>query len=170
MNLHRNLLLPAIVLFLVSAIYAQDAAPAKPKVVQQKPDGSIELLAIDSTVEGKRARIEKKGDNPHNIGYWTDPADTASWTFDLARPGKYDVEVEYSLDRRSEGSEYALEFGARKVEVKPKVTGTWLDFTKVKVGTVELSDAGTIKLVVRPTKKPGQAVLDLRAVRLTPAK
>lgn len=166
----RIMLVAVIALLLASPLHAQDAATAKPKVVKQNADGSIELLAIDSNVEGKRARIEKKGDNPHNIGYWTDPADTASWQFDLARPGTYDVEVEYSLDRRSEGSEYALEFGARKIDVKPKVTGTWLDFTRAKVGTAEFSSSGPVKLIVRPIRKPGQAVLDLRAVRLTPVK
>lgn len=170
MNPFRILLVPAIGLLLASALHAQDGAPARPKVVPQKPDGSIELLAIDATVQGKRARVEKKGENPHNIGYWTDAADTAHWTFDLAKPGKYDVEVEYSLDRRSEGSEYALEFGPQKIDVKPKATGTWLDFTKTNVGTIELASPGTLKLTVRPMKKPGQAVLDLRAVRLTPAK
>ena len=170
MHYRQTLLLAASALLLASTLHAQDAAPSKPKVVQQKPDGAIELLAIDAAVEGKRARVEKKGENPHNIGFWTDANDTASWTFELARPGKFDVEVEYSLDRRSEGSEYALEFGTHKIEVKPRVTGTWLDFTKAKVGTVDLTSPGTVRLVVRPTKKPGQAVLDLRAVRLTPAK
>src|SRR4051795_2583111 len=49
---------------------ADEAKP--PTVVKQKEDGGLTLLAIDASVHGRKAKLEKKGANPHNIGYWTD--------------------------------------------------------------------------------------------------
>jgi hypothetical protein len=146
-----------------------DAPAPRPKVVEQKEDGTLALLAIDAKVDGKQARIEKKGTNPHNIGYWTNKDDKVIWQAQVTRGGKFEVEVEFSLDKKAEGSEYVLEFGKKQVEVKPPVTGTWMDFRKEKVGVVEL-EPGLLTVVVRPTKKPGQAVLDLRGITLKPVK
>jgi alpha-L-fucosidase len=139
------------------------------QTIRQGPDGTLKLLAVDADVQGQKARIEKKGDNPYNVGYWTNKDDRAVWQAAIDKPGRYAVEVEYSLDKRAEGSEYVIEFGAadKSVHVKPEVTGTWMDFRTAKVGDVDLP-AGPLTVTVRGDKKPGQAVLDLRGVTLKP--
>ena len=146
------------------------AATTKPttRPAKQAADGTITFLAIDADVRGQKARVEKKGNNPHNIGYWTNKDDHAIWRATVDRPGRFVVEVEYSLDKKADGAEYVIELNDQTIHVKPAVTGTWLDFTTIKVGEVELPK-GDLKLVVRGEKKPGQAVLDLRGVRLIPA-
>ena len=136
--------------------------------VRQSPDGVLKLLAIDAKVIGERARIEKKGNNPHNIGYWTNVKDKAVWQAVIDRPARYAVEVEYSLDKRAEGARYVIEFNKTSIRVSPEVTGTWLDFRTVRVGEVEL-EKGTVSVTVRGEEKPGQAVLDLRGITLRPA-
>jgi hypothetical protein len=155
----------------VSSAQAPQAPPAtRPATppVKQSPDGTIKLLAIDAQVIGQRARIEKKGDNPHNIGYWTNVDDKAMWRAVVERAGKYTIDVEYSLDRRAEGARYVIEFDGKAVRVAPEVTGTWMDFRTVRVGEVDLAK-GAVSVTVRGEKKPGQAVLDLRGITLKPA-
>jgi hypothetical protein len=137
---------------------------------KQSPDGTVRLLAIDAQVVGQRARIEKKGDNPHNIGYWTNVNDKAVWQAVIDTPGKYSVDVEFSLDKRAEGAQYVIEFNGKDkaIHVSPEVTGTWMDFKATRVGEVELAK-GAVTVTVRGEKKPGQAVLDLRGITLKPA-
>src|SRR5687767_10324024 len=103
------------------ASMAQSPPTAKPTTqpAKQSPDGVLKLLAIDAKVIGERARIEKKGNNPHNIGYWTNVKDKAVWQAVIERPGRYAVEVEYSLDRRAEGAKYVIEFNKMAIRVSP---------------------------------------------------
>lgn len=160
----------AIVVLVVTKIQAQAPAAKRPATqpAKQGADGTLKFPAIDADVQGQKARIEKKGNNPHNIGYWTNKDDKAVWHGIVEKGGKFAVEVEYSLDKRAEGAEYVIELNDKSIHVKPQVTGTWLDFKTIGVGEVELP-AGKLKLVVRGEKKPGQAVLDLRGVALKPA-
>src|SRR4051794_7396019 len=81
---------------LSGSVRAEDP-PKTPTVVKQKDDGSLTLLAIDATVHGRKAKLEKKGSNPHNIGYWTDVKDTVTWEATLEKAGAFSVALEYSL-------------------------------------------------------------------------
>ena len=164
-------ILAAMVALVTIQLRAQAPAAKRPATqpAKQAADGTLKFLAIDADVQGQKARIEKKGNNPHNIGYWTNKDDKAVWHGTVEKGGKFTVEVEYSLDKRAEGAEYVIELNDKSIRVKPEVTGTWLDFKTITVGEVELP-VGKLKLVVRGEKKPGQAVLDLRGVRLIPKK
>jgi hypothetical protein len=169
--LHTGFILAAATIALLAATLRAQAPAAKRPATQptrQGPDGTLKFLAIDADVQGQKARVEKKGNNPHNIGYWTNKDDKAVWHGTLEKGGKFTVEVEYSLDQRAQGAEYVIELNDKSIHVKPEVTGTWLDFKTATVGEVELAP-GKLKLVVRGEKKPGQAVLDLRGVTLKPA-
>ena len=58
--------------------------PGKQQVgvpLRQAGDGALTLLAGDADVHAANARLEKKGSNPYNIGYWTNVNDTVSWGF-----------------------------------------------------------------------------------------
>ncbi|MEZ0267246.1 MAG: hypothetical protein ACAI43_21135, partial [Phycisphaerae bacterium] len=146
-----------------------DPRPEKP-VVKQGEDKTLTLLAVDATVNGAKAKLEKKGENPMNIGYWTNDQDTVTWRATLTAGGKFDVNLEYSLAPNSKGAEIAIEFGKdQKVAVPLEAGKSFLDFRTVKVGQVELA-AGEVTVTVRPVKKPGVAVMDLRQIVLKPAK
>jgi hypothetical protein len=47
-------------------------------------------------------------------------------------------------------------------------TGSFTSWTNRAIGTFALSTAGTYTISVKPQKKPGLAVMDLRAITLTP--
>ena len=165
-------LVVAVSMWVAGPLRGADApAPAAgQKEVTQREDGGITLLAIDAKVHGKKARLEKKGDNPHNIGYWTDVKDTVTWDVTVSKGGTFDVGLEYSLAPNSAGAVIAIEFGkARPVEVPLQAGKSFLDFRTVDLGRVELA-AEKMTVTVRPLKKPGVAVMDLRRIELKPAK
>jgi hypothetical protein len=84
--------------------------------------------------------------------------------------GSFAVELEYSLAPNSAGSEIAIVFGKEKrIEVPLQAGKDFLDFRAAEVGRVELP-AGEIHVTVRPVKKPGVAVMDLRRIELKPVR
>jgi arylsulfatase A-like enzyme len=134
-----------------------DATPAGPNAL-------IFLEARDAKVQAKKLRYE---DPPQKdtLGYWVDPADTASWTFAVAQPGKYRVSVLQGCGKGSGGSLVALEVGAAKAEFTVEETGHFQRFIPREVGVLALT-AGENTLTVRPLRKQGAAVMDLRRVTL----
>jgi len=137
---------------------------------KQQADGTLTLLAVDADVHGSNVRLEKKGQNPPNIGYWTNVKDTVTWEVTLEKGGTFRVALEYSLAPNSKGATIAIEFGkAKTIEVPLEAGKDFLDFRTVDLGKVELP-AGAVTVTVRPLKKPGVAVMDLRRIELKPAK
>ena len=47
--------------------------------IRQGGDGSVVLHARDATIHGRTPRYES-GDGKDNIGYWSNPKDSVSWT------------------------------------------------------------------------------------------
>jgi alpha-L-fucosidase len=132
-------------------------------------DGSVELKAVDATVHGETARYES-GDGKDNIGFWTDPQDYVSWDFTIGKAGTFDVEITLACDQGTGGSEYAVSVGGQELTGKVKETGSWTDFVTEKLGSVQMGEAGKYTLTVKPSTKPGLAVMNLKAIRLVPAK
>jgi arylsulfatase A-like enzyme len=128
------------------------------------PNALIFLEAKDAQVQAKKLKYE---DPPQKdtLGFWVDPADTASWTFPVAQPGKYRVSVLQGCGKGSGGSTVALEVGAARAEFTVVETGHFQRFVPREVGVLELA-AGANTLTVRPVKKKGAAVMDLRRVTL----
>jgi alpha-L-fucosidase len=62
----------------------------------QESDGSVRLMASEASLHGGLAY--ENGGGKDNIGYWTNPADTASWTFKVDRPGKFKVTAEIAAE------------------------------------------------------------------------
>ena len=128
------------------------------------PNALIFLEARDAKVQAKKLKYE---DPPQKdtLGFWVDPADTASWKFPVAQAGKYRVSVLQGCGKGSGGSIVALEVGAARAEFTVEETGHFQRFIPREVGLLELA-AGENTLTVRPLKKKGAAVMDLRRVTL----
>ena len=138
------------------------------KTIRPGADRSLTLLAIDAEVIAKRAKLERKGENPHNIGYWTDVNDIVRWDVAVDKPGRYQVELEYSAAPNSAGSEYAVEVLDQSIKSKIEATKSFVDFKTITLGTIEIKRSGTGNVTVRPITKPGVAVMDLRRIILRP--
>lgn len=140
-----------------------------PASITQAEDGTILLHARDVTIHGKTVRYEPQ---PHKntIGFWTKQDDWVSWTFSVAKPGTFAVEILQGCGKGSGGAEVALAIGEQAVTFTVEDTGHFQNFVKRNVGKVVITEAGMVTLTVKPKTKPGVAVMDLRQVLLTPVK
>lgn len=136
-------------------------------VPRQNPDGSLELQARDAKVNGNSAGYEQAKDC---IGFWTDVKDSVEWEFEVRRPGEVRLELELACPADSAGSTFEVQVGGQTVKGKVSSTGSWETFQKLDLGKIALVTPGRMKLVVKPTAKPGLAVMNLRAVRFVPSR
>ena len=141
-----------------------------PFAVYPSKDGALVLLPHDATLEGKSLKVEQVGvigDVKYNLGYWLDPAESASWPIAGQRAGKYRVVAELGCKNESAGAMASIECGASRVEFKVEGTGGWQDYRAVTLGTLEIP-AGNSVVSLRASTKPGEAVMNVRSIRLEP--
>jgi hypothetical protein len=130
--------------------------------VQADADGSINLSAKDAVLNARKAKL-----NGEVIGSWTDQRDAILWDFLPKSAGKYKVEVTYASDKDSAGSEYAVNVGDSKLAGKVESTGGNDSWRSVNVGEIDFGE-GLQTLMIRPTKLAKDALMNLKAVKLTP--
>ncbi len=153
-----------------TSVDAQLPTP-NPNYVPHPPaaDGTITLPGKNAEIRGVQLRFEPL---PHKntLGFWTNVQDSVRWEFQLAQPGKYEVEATVGCGNGSGGSEVAFRFGKQELLMTVEVTGGFQKFVPRKIGTVEFTTAGRHELIVQPLSKPGPAVMDLPQVVLRPVK
>jgi hypothetical protein len=141
------------------------AQAAEPKRIQQAKDGSVVLPARDVVIHGTTVRYEP---DKNTIGYWFKREDWVSWELEVSAPGTFVLEVLHGCGSDSAGSHYTIEIADQKLQDKVQDTGSFHNFRLRKVGEVKIEKPGNYTLAVRVDDKPGRAVMDLRAVTLTP--
>ncbi len=158
----RTWLVVAVSLTWVS-VKATEIRPAN----TQRADGTIVLLATNADVHGKTIRYEPQ---PHKntIGFWTKAEDWVSWNFLVSVPGKFEVELTQACGKGSGGSEVAFSIGEQVIKEIVPDTGAFTNWTNRVIGTFTLAQPGDYTIEVKPVKKPGLAVMDLRAIALKP--
>ena len=134
------------------------------KVRVTPASGDIRLHAKDATVHGTQARYEEAS-YKNVIGFWTTPEDWASWDFEVAKAGRYEVEVQQGCS--GGGSEVAVELAGQTLTFTVENTGHFQNMIARTIGEVDLP-AGKQSLAVKPQTKKGGAVMDLRRVVLRP--
>jgi arylsulfatase A len=134
----------------------------------QAADGLVTLPAKTADVHGMQLRFEPA---PHKntLGYWTRVDDSASWEFQLARPGTFRVEVLQGCGCGQGGSIVEVTVADQSLTFTVEDTGGFQNFKAREIGTVRLEKAGRYTLTVRPKTKAKGAVMDLRSIRLIPA-
>ena len=158
---------------LVSSLLAltgsgQETKPAPPAGKPQA-DGVLQLEAGAATVHGKTARFQVL-EGIGNICYWTNPGDWLSWDFSIPQTGEFVLELKYSCQSGSQGSEFDLTLGDQKIACRIQDhTDTWYDHQLLRLGRLNVAQAGPQTLTLRPTRKPGEAVMNLVWLRLIPA-
>jgi alpha-L-fucosidase len=161
-----------------------------PQVLTQLANGKVELLVGEAKMHGDTFKLQSSGLN-ENIGCWTTMKDWANWEFKVNKPGKFDVVLNLACDPNNTGSQYdvivagekktvkkgplsrkrvVLAQPEQKVSGKVESTGGWDKFIDVKVGDLTISQSGMHTLSIKPTSMPHGAVMNLKAIVLTPAK
>ena len=136
----------------------------RPEVVKATADGSIKLLATQCEIYGNTIVFEAAY---KNLGYWSSESDQAVWSLDLAKAGKYAVELDYACENGVAGNGFVLDAGSVRLTGKIEGTGSWDTYKQAKLGSVELK-TGPQKLSFRSQGKIQGALLDLRSLRLIP--
>jgi hypothetical protein len=134
--------------------------------VQPDPRGEVILWASKAEIHGTRTRYEEQG-GVDNIGYWNDVHDYVTWVFAVAQAGTYKVELTYACNPADAGSTYTIDVGGQLVSGTVQATRNWQTFQTVTVGELQLA-AGTHTLAVRATKMAHTAVMNVRAIILSP--
>jgi alpha-L-fucosidase len=130
----------------------------------QKYDGSVTLPASEARLHGSTFNYESGGPLD-NIGSWMNPNDWADWEFKVEQPGKFTVSAIISSPA---ASPFELSTGGQTLRCTAPVTGDYVTFRPVTLGTIEIPAAGTVALAVHPIKD-GWQPMNLKAVKLTPA-
>jgi hypothetical protein len=138
----------------------------------QAADATVVLHGRDATVLGTTLRYET-AEAKQTLGFWTKPADAATWTFTVTEPGEFDVEVLQGCGKGQGGSEMAVVFDAaaaapRTLAFTAEDTGGFQQFRPRVIGRVKLA-AGGHTLRIQPERIAKAAACDIRQVRLLPA-
>jgi lysophospholipase L1-like esterase/pimeloyl-ACP methyl ester carboxylesterase len=129
-------------------------------------NGIVVLHASNAVVHGTMLRYEPQT-NKNCLGYWTKAEDWAEWLFETARAGSFEVEVWQGCGKGQGGSEVAVEIGGKRLDFVVEDTGHFQNFIPRRIGRVALP-VGRHALAVKPQRKQGAAVMDIRRVRLLP--
>ena len=136
----------------------------KPSTTPAK--GDVRLQAKDARTHGKNLRYEA-APNKNTLGYWTNEKDWADWEFDVAKGGKYEVEIQQGCGKGSGGANVVVEVDGQSLPLTVQDTGHFQSMIRRVIGQVELTP-GKHQLSVKPQTKPGVAVMDLRQVVFRP--
>ena len=160
----KGLELNAAALMNLKAVTLRPAPEGKPVV--QAADGTIEIDSSAATVHSTKMQYER---NPKKLclGFWVNPADWASFTFTLKKPGKYRVELTQGCGG-SGGSEVDLIAGGKTIPFVVEGTGGFQNWKARDLGEVHFAEAGEQRLEVRPRTKKGGAVMDIRRIWMLP--
>ncbi len=149
-----------------------DAVAPSPFLVFPSASGVATLTPHDATLEGPQIRVERVGvigDVRHNIGYWLDPKATASWPVGIGatQGGRFRVEIDLACKDESAGAEveFEVEGGAGVLSLTVPATGGWQEYRTVVLGEVAVP-MGSHRAILRAKSKPGEAVVNVREVRL----
>jgi alpha-L-fucosidase len=107
----------------------------------------------------------ESGNGKDNVGYWTNPEDTANWTFRVDRPGKFSVTAEIAAEA---SGNFEVICGGQKLSGAAPATKDYTKFKRANLtGALDLA-AGSVTLTVKPVAE-GWQPMNLRSIRLVPA-
>ena len=136
----------------------------------QDKDGSLLLLAEDAYIHNNEgstdAKLQDRGEEPDNIGYWNDKEATVEWDFKITQPGTFNIIAELASEA---DSRFVITAGKSTINGTALSTGSYGTYRKHPVGTLEFASEGDYTLKIKPDSK-AWSPLNLRRVTLVPAK
>lgn len=130
------------------------------------PHGDLLLHSRSASVHGTVLRYEPMPFKD-TLGWWARAEDWVDWTFDLTQSGVFEVELTQGCGRGSAGSQVELRVAEQVIPWTVEETGHFQNFVVRRLGRVTLTP-GRHTLAIRPVRKIGGAVMDLRQIRLVP--
>ncbi|MFC7337795.1 alpha-L-fucosidase [Haloferula chungangensis] len=134
--------------------------------IKQNKDGSVTLLAEDAYIhnnEGSQnAALQDRGDDPWNIGLWTDKEATVEWDFKLAEPATFEVIAEIALEK---DSKLSFTVNGETIKASAKATGGYGNYEKQSLGSFSVNSTGNLNIRFKPDGKNWNPI-NLRGVEL----
>lgn len=134
-------------------------------VLAQRADGSLDLRPGDADLLGDAVQVEGNGD-AENIGFWTNPDDRVQWMFRAVVPGRYSLTAEVASPA---SPMIGVEFEGKYTLVTIPNTGSYTAYKAIDLGTIEISRAGQVSLLIRTNSRPWQP-FNLRTIKMRPVK
>ncbi len=138
----------------------------RPPVIPQPADGALALRAADAEIIGDHLGLLPE-DEP-TLGFWSSLDSHPLWRVNLNRAGNYHVEVLYAVPPHRQGTVAEILFDDQRLPFAAEGTGSWREFRRVTAGVVALETNEELTIRVVPVRIPVGAVMNLRAVFLTP--
>ncbi|GEO03381.1 hypothetical protein AAE02nite_10450 [Adhaeribacter aerolatus] len=137
----------------------------EPELVVPEKDGTLRLLAEKGRGLGPKIKYM-----PEWKAYgWFTADDQVEWEVQVKK-GSYDVYLEWSVSDQEAGKPFVFKVGDQTLTGTVEPSGSWEDFKTVKIGHLKLR-SGRQKMVFKPNSKfDTGAILDLREIKLVPAK
>lgn len=135
----------------------------------QLSGGRIVLHSSTAKTHGEKLKYEDP-EKKNTLGFWVNPADWASWDFEVMQPGTYEIHIWQGCGKGSGDSEVEIKSAGQSSPFKVEDTGHFQNFKERVIGKVTFDKVGPQALEVRALSKPGAAVMDLRQVVLVPVK
>ena len=132
----------------------------------QQGDGLVSMHASTADVHGIMLRYEPLP-NKDTLGFWVRQEDWASFEFTLTRPGKYHLVPHVGCGTNG-GSLVHFEVAGQTLPLTVPATGGFQKFVPQDLGVVTFDKPGRYTLTIKPQKKEGVAVMDVRLVVLKP--
>lgn len=136
--------------------------PGKPgKPIRPRKDGSFVLKPEFAKTTGS---LRYQSDR-QNLGAWNRAEDSAAFTLEGIRTGKYLVLFSYGTSRGGQG--YVIEAGPARITEKTEATGGMKNYKEYEIGMLDLSGAKAT-LTIRPVGKLQSALMNYRIMKLVP--
>jgi len=141
------------------------------KPIKKFADGSFYLPAHMAITLGEKIRYEPQP-YKNTVGYWTGKKDSATWTIQLDKPGRFNVAVLQGCGKGQGGSQARMSFISPVKDITPTIdfdvveTGHFQNFQWVQLGEIELRHHGEVEINVAPKHIKKAALMDLRAIHL----
>lgn len=129
-------------------------------------DGTITMHSSTADVNGIMLRYEPLP-NKDTLGFWVRQEDWASLEFTVTRPGKYHLIPHVGCGTNG-GSLVHFEVAGQTLPLTVPATGGFQKFVPQDLGIVTFDKPGRYTLTIKPQKKEGVAVMDVRVVVLKP--
>jgi arylsulfatase A len=144
-------------------------AVAGKKTILNNTADAIKLPASTAKVHGSKIRYEPET-NKNVVGYWTEVEDWAEWEFESTIQGKAEIQIHCGC--QGGGSEVdvilkAKDSAEQVLKWTVRNTGHFQNIVIETLGEVTLKKEKCV-LEVRPRKKAGAAVTDIRQILLVP--
>ena len=138
----------------------------------QADDGSVMMHSSTANVFGTMLRYEPLP-NKDTLGFWVRQEDWASFEFTITKPGRFRLVPHVGCGTNGGSLVHFEVTGPDKesVQVLPltvPATGGFQKFVTQDLGEVTLAKPGRYTLSIKPQKKEGVAVMDVRRVELRP--